>query len=106
MTPARLTRPNVGMRPTTPQSDAGPRSDPPVSEPSATGTLPAGQVEGARDERTRLPVVPLDALDQRLDQLHGRKLPRRDQGRQLGNREVVELSRHGLKSIAQNAPLD
>ena len=41
MTPARLTSPNVGMRPTTPQSDAGPRIDPPVSEPSATGTRPA-----------------------------------------------------------------
>src|SRR5256886_11496165 len=41
MTPVRLTRPNVGMSPTTPQSDAGPRIDPPVSEPSATGTRPA-----------------------------------------------------------------
>src|SRR6185295_4054283 len=41
MTPARLTRPNVGMRPTTPQYDAGPRIEPPVSEPNATGTIPA-----------------------------------------------------------------
>ena len=41
MTPARLTRPKVGMSPTTPQCDAGPRIEPPVSEPSATGTMPA-----------------------------------------------------------------
>src|SRR5467141_3227194 len=41
MTPARLTRPNVGMSPTMPQSDAGPRIEPPVSEPSASGTNPA-----------------------------------------------------------------
>ena len=41
MTPARLTRPNVGMSPTMPQSDAGPRIEPPVSEPSASGTMPA-----------------------------------------------------------------
>src|SRR5881296_3977805 len=41
MTPARLTRPNVGISPTMPQSDAGWRTDPPVSEPSATGTIPA-----------------------------------------------------------------
>src|ERR1700737_2782208 len=41
MTPARLTSPKVAMRPTTPQCDAGPRIEPPVSEPSATGTSPA-----------------------------------------------------------------
>src|SRR5262249_61187606 len=41
ITPVRLTSPNVGMSPTTPQSDAGPRMEPPVSEPSATGTRPA-----------------------------------------------------------------
>src|SRR5947209_14642016 len=41
MTPARLTSPKVGMSPTMPQSDAGPRIEPPVSEPSAAGTNPA-----------------------------------------------------------------
>ena len=41
MTPARLTRPKVGMRPTIPQCDAGPRMEPPVSEPSAIGSRPA-----------------------------------------------------------------
>src|SRR5438874_10767276 len=41
MTPARLTRPNVGIKPTTPHSEAGPRIEPPVSEPSAIGTNPA-----------------------------------------------------------------
>ena len=50
MTPARLTRPNVGMRPTTPQSDAGPRIDPPVSEPSASGTRPAATAAPDPDE--------------------------------------------------------
>ncbi len=41
MTPARLTSPNVGMRPTVPQCDAGPRMEPPVSEPRAIGRRPA-----------------------------------------------------------------
>src|SRR5262245_65489863 len=50
MTPARLTRPNVGIRPTTPQSEAGPRIDPPVSEPSATGTMPAATAAPEPDE--------------------------------------------------------
>ena len=50
MTPARLTRPNVGISPTTPQSDAGPRIDPPVSEPSATGTMPAATAAPEPDE--------------------------------------------------------
>src|SRR3989442_15224366 len=50
MTPVRLTRPNVGMSPTTPQSDAGPRIDPPVSEPSATGTIPAATAAPEPDE--------------------------------------------------------
>ena len=40
-TPARLTRPYVGLRPLIPQSDAGMRMDPPVSEPSAPGQSPA-----------------------------------------------------------------
>src|SRR5687767_874652 len=34
-------RPYVGFRPTMPQSDAGCRTEPPVSDPSATGTMPA-----------------------------------------------------------------
>src|SRR5262249_56212887 len=50
MTPARLTRPNVGISPTTPQSEAGPRIDPPVSEPSATGTMPAATAAPEPDE--------------------------------------------------------
>ena len=41
MTPARLTRPELGMKPAMPQKDAGPRIDPPVSDPSAQGTRPA-----------------------------------------------------------------
>src|SRR5690606_25667606 len=39
--PYRLTRPYVGLIPTTPQKDAGCRTEPPVSEPSAAGTIPA-----------------------------------------------------------------
>src|SRR5262249_22977691 len=35
MTPARLTRPYVGFKPTTPQHAAGSRIDPPVSLPTA-----------------------------------------------------------------------
>src|SRR5580704_3310558 len=39
--PNRLTRPYVGLTPTTPQNAAGWRTDPPVSDPSAIGTTPA-----------------------------------------------------------------
>ena len=39
--PYRLTTPYVGLRPTTPQSDAGCRTEPPVSVPSAQTTSPA-----------------------------------------------------------------
>src|SRR5687767_14962098 len=39
--PQRLTRPYVGFRPTTPQSAAGCRTEPPVSEPMAAGTIRA-----------------------------------------------------------------
>ena len=35
-----LTRPSVGLMPTTPQAAAGKRTDPPVSEPSAPNTRP------------------------------------------------------------------
>ena len=37
-TPARLTRPSVGFRPTTPQHEAGQRIEPPVSVPGAAAT--------------------------------------------------------------------
>src|ERR1044071_3779086 len=39
--PERELRPEVGFNPSTPQSEAGGRTEPPVSEPSATGTIPA-----------------------------------------------------------------
>src|SRR5437763_13598867 len=39
--PHRETRPYVGLTPTTPQSAAGWRTLPPVSEPSAAGTMRA-----------------------------------------------------------------
>ena len=41
ISPYRDTRPYVGLRPTTPHSAAGWRIDPPVSEPSASGVMPA-----------------------------------------------------------------
>src|SRR6478672_5443012 len=41
MTPARLTSPYVGISPVMPQNEAGPRIDPPVSEPRAAGMKPA-----------------------------------------------------------------
>src|SRR4030095_9201161 len=40
-TPARDTRPYVGLSPKTPQSEAGTRIDPLVSEPRLSGTSPA-----------------------------------------------------------------
>ncbi len=39
--PARDSRPNVGFSPNTPQSEAGTRIEPFVSDPSVTGTCPA-----------------------------------------------------------------
>src|SRR5579862_3155071 len=39
--PSRLMRPCVGLRPTTPHSAAGMRTDPPLSEPIERGTRPA-----------------------------------------------------------------
>ncbi len=39
-TPARLTRPNVGLIPTIPQQEAGQRIEPPVSVPGARATMP------------------------------------------------------------------
>ena len=40
-TPARLTRPYVGLRPVSPQRDEGMRIEPPVSEPRAPAASPA-----------------------------------------------------------------
>ena len=41
------TRPSDGRSPTTPQNDAGLRSEPPMSEPSASGTIPARRAHAA-----------------------------------------------------------
>ena len=51
MAPWRLTRPNVGRRPTTPQRAAGLRIDPLVSLPIANATPPAAVADaGPADE--------------------------------------------------------
>src|ERR1700688_4557143 len=68
------TRPKVGLWPTTPQNDAGMRTEPPPSVPSAIGVIPAAtdapapplEPPGVRDRfhglrvtpNTRLSVVP------------------------------------------------
>src|SRR5207342_345945 len=41
------TRPRLGRSPTTPQNDAGLRNEPPMSEPSASGTMPAARAHAA-----------------------------------------------------------
>ncbi len=41
------TRPGVGRRPTTLQNDAGLRSEPPMSEPSASDVIPAASAAAA-----------------------------------------------------------
>ena len=41
------TRPRLGRSPTTPQNDAGLRRLPPMSEPSARGTMPAARAQAA-----------------------------------------------------------
>src|SRR6185312_578270 len=64
------TRPRLGRRPTTPQNDAGLRSEPPMSEPSASGTIPARRAHAAppldppadRVGSTGLRVVPKTGL--------------------------------------------
>jgi hypothetical protein len=43
-------RPYVGRRPISPQKDAGPRTEPPVSEPSAKSTTPAATAEAEPDD--------------------------------------------------------
>src|SRR5688572_5621168 len=47
MTPARLTKPYVGLSPATPHIDAGIRIEPPVSEPRAKGRNPAATAAAA-----------------------------------------------------------
>src|SRR5438309_2051359 len=54
MTPTRLTRPALGMSPARPQKDAGPRMEPPVSEPIAQGARPAATVMKALRSGSRL----------------------------------------------------
>ena len=64
------TRPSDGRSPTTPQNDAGLRSEPPMSEPSASGTIPARSAHAAppleppaeRVGSTGLSVVPKTVL--------------------------------------------
>jgi hypothetical protein len=64
------TRPRLGRRPTTPQNDAGLRSEPPMSEPSASGTIPDARAHAAPPEEppaervgsTGLSVVPKTRL--------------------------------------------
>src|SRR5207342_2691040 len=64
------TLPSDGRSPTTPQNDAGLRSEPPMSEPSASGTMPARRAHAAppleppadRVGSTGLRVVPKTVL--------------------------------------------
>jgi hypothetical protein len=61
------TRPNDGRSPTTPQNDAGLRSEPPMSEPSASGTIPA---------RTAHAAPPLDPPAERAGSIGLRVVPK------------------------------
>src|SRR6267143_50486 len=49
-TPLRLKRPYVGLWPTSPVIDAGPRIEPPVSEPSAPAHSPAAAATAEPDD--------------------------------------------------------
>src|SRR5690625_6890 len=68
----RGTRPNVGLNPTRPQKLAGIRTEPPPSEPRATGTIPAATAAapppvdppGVRDVSQGLSVPPEASLAQ------------------------------------------
>src|SRR5256885_13984285 len=70
ITPARLTRPYVGLSPTTPQQAAGSRIEPPVSLPMAPATRPAAtppaqpldEPPQARAGRRGVPPAPRRAL--------------------------------------------
>src|SRR5262249_16160518 len=57
--------------------------------------LRARRREGGRDERARLSVETLEARDQCVRQLDRRELAGRDELRELGDREVVQLRGHG-----------
>ena len=50
MVPAMSMRPKVGRRPMMPQKDAGPRTEPPVSLPSAISTSPAATAAAEPDD--------------------------------------------------------
>jgi hypothetical protein len=50
MAPPSGTRSRVGFQAVTPQHCAGIRSEPPVSEPSATGTMPAATATAEPDD--------------------------------------------------------
>ena len=61
------TRPSEGRRPTTPQNDAGLRNEPPMSEPSASGSMPEASAAAA---------PPLDPPAERLGSAGLRVVPK------------------------------
>ena len=73
--PCRLTRPSVGLMPTTPQALAGQTMEPSVSVPTASGASPAATAaaepeldpDGLRSSACGLPVCPPSELQPLLD---------------------------------------
>ena len=49
-TPSLLIKPCVGFIPNRPQAEAGSLTEPPVSEPNATGIMPAATIEAEPDD--------------------------------------------------------
>ncbi len=86
--PARLTRPNVGFRPTIPQHEAGQRIEPPVSVPGASGRMPAASA--AAEPPLEPPGTRLVSCGLRQVPNHGivgGRAPRQLVRRQLGDGE-------------------
>src|SRR5438034_155316 len=84
MTPKRDTRPYVGFRPTTPDSAAGWRIEPPVAVP---------RVPNASRAATAAALPPDEAREQRLGELDAGHLLRRQRVGGFFEREFVQL--HG-----------
>ena len=72
------TRPRLGRSPTTPQNDAGLRSEPPMSEPSASGTMPDASAHAAPPRRAAGRAGRVDRVERRAEDRVERVRPGRE----------------------------
>ena len=92
-TPRRLTRPSVGLRPTTPHAAAGMRIEPPVSVPTESAHRPAASAA---------PPPPLEPPGTRS---RFQRIATRAEGAHAGGQTVGELVEVLLAETARSRPL-